>query len=160
MSTLCILGGWGEGRTRSFATPHPWLAFLVQASDTNHVVPYLTQSCQRDIQRIAKLPDDWDGAGSQRPRPESVANALARLPALCNMAMVAGEWEPPHVSASESGDVTFEWWEGERKLTLYFGDKLIEALRVWGTDIESEMDSITVSRIEQLATAWAWLNGN
>jgi hypothetical protein len=133
---------------------------MKRAAGANHVVPYLTQSALRDVQYVAGLQANWDGAGSERPRPSSIANASARLPELCKMAMVAGRWKAPHVSASEAGEVTFEWWEDERKLIIYFGDAHMEALRVWGADMESEMDHVQAHRTEELASAWAWLNGN
>ena len=74
--------------------------------------------------------------------------------------MVADRWVAPHVSASEIGEITFEWWEDARKLTIYFGDHSIEVLRVWGPDMDQEMDHHQIVKTAQLAPAWAWLYGN
>jgi hypothetical protein len=74
--------------------------------------------------------------------------------------MEASRWEAPHISASESGEITFEWWDNARKLTIYFGDNEMEVLRVWGPDMDHEMDHVHIAKTEQLAPAWAWLYGN
>lgn len=160
MSTLCLSAGWGEARTASVRMQHPFLEFVSRRNGPDQILLYLTQSSRRDIQHIAKLPPNWDGAESERPRPSSVANALSRLPELCKMATSAGIWRAPHVSASESGDVTFEWWVEERKLIVYFGDSGMEVLRVWGPDIHNQMEHFSTDRTAQLAPSWAWLNGN
>lgn len=160
---LCVAGTWGIGSTASVQSPHPWLQSLKALTgerSAGHVAPYLIQATQSDLRRVAALPDDWDGAGSIRPKAASVANAAARLPELCRLAMVADRWVAPHVSASEVGEITFEWWEDARKLTIYFGDHNIEVLRVWGPDMNQEMDHHQIVKTAQLAHAWAWLYGN
>lgn len=160
---LCVAGAWGLGSTASIRSPHPWLQSLKALTgdkSAGDVAPYLIQSSQSDLRRVAALPNDWDGAGSARPRPASVANAAARLPEFCRLAMVADRWVPPHISASESGEVTFEWWDDVRKLTVYFGDHDMEVIRVWGTDMDHEMDHSQIVKTAQVARAWAWLYGN
>lgn len=159
----CVIGSWGIGRTASVRSPHPWLQALKGLAGNQsafEVAPYLTQASAEKLRSVAQLPDDWDGEGSTRPNPASVGNALARLPEICRLAMVAGSWVPPHISASEDGEITFEWWEGARKLTIYFGANHMEVIRVWGTNMEHEMDHRFISDPAELAPAWAWLYGN
>lgn len=74
--------------------------------------------------------------------------------------MVADRWVPPHISASEAGEITFEWWDEGRKLTVYFGDHDMEVIRVWGADMDHEMDHFQIVKTAQVARAWAWLYGN
>lgn len=161
-SQLCIDRTWGRERTHSVGLPHPWLESLKKLAGgaAGDVDRYLVQSSQSQLRAISALPDDWDGAGSARPRAASVANASARLLELCRLAMLAGTWKPPHISASEFGDVTFEWWDGRRKLTIYFGDEDMEVLRVWGANIESEMQHRQIVSAREIAADWAWLNGD
>lgn len=164
MSTLCLNESWGREATSSVRSPHPWMQALRalggQPARTTDVVTYLVQSAQSDLRRVAAFPDDWDNAGSLAPRAASVANAAARLVEICDVAMRTGRWNPPHIGVSESGEVTFEWWRANRKLTIYFGDESMEVLRVWGADMDDEMVHETVSHPAAIAQAWAWLNGN
>src|SRR5262245_60927668 len=62
--------------------------------------------------------------------PSAVANArvfLQEFYALVasnkseDKASVISEWRNPHISASDDGDIAFEWWQGKRKLTIYIG---------------------------------------
>jgi hypothetical protein len=161
--STCVFGSWGIGRTSSVHSPHPWLQALNALSGDESALdlaPYLTLSSKARLRAVAELPENWDGEGSAKPRPSSVANAMARLPEICKVAMLAGSWVPPHISASEDGEITFEWWEGARKLTLYFGDSQMEVICVWGADIEHEMDHRVVAMSADVAPAWAWLYGN
>lgn len=159
--TTCTVGSWGVGRTASVRSPHPWLQALKLSGDQAalDVAPYLTQASKQRLRAVASLSEDWDGAGSASPTPASVANSLTKLPEICKVAMLAGIWIPPHISASEAGEITFEWWEGSRKLTIYFGDHDMEVIRVWGADMEHEMDQRVVAGPADLAPAWAWLYG-
>ena len=68
------------------------------------------------------------------------------------------QWKAPFVSADERGDVSFEWWEGPRKITLYFGDDSMEMLMVWGANVETEMRHIELDDVSGFAPAWAWLH--
>lgn len=157
---LCIEPSWGAGLTQSANSSHPFLRCLVALTGertTEHLASYLIQASMRDLMRVSRLPENWDRAGSFAPRAGSVANALARLPEICGMAINGGPWMQPHISASESGDITFEWWHGLRKLTMYFGDEDVEAIRVWGADIDKEMQQLHLNSMADLAPSWAWL---
>jgi hypothetical protein len=120
-----------------------------------------TQTSRQKLVEFAKLPADWDGRGSAAPRADSVANASTRLSELYRLATAHGVWREPHISSSEDGDVTFEWWSGRRKVTVYFGDDDgIEVLRVWGVDVAKEMELLHLSTLEGFVEVWSWLYGN
>jgi hypothetical protein len=84
---------------------------------------------------------------------------VAWLADLYDLAQLAGTWSAPHVSLSEAGEVTFEWWHGERKLTLYFGADHVEAIKVWGTHIDDEMQHLEDMSVDTFPALWAWLHG-
>ena len=157
---LCIEPSWGAGRTQSVNATHPFLrclGALTGERTSERLTSYLIQASVKDLMRVARLREDWDRAGSMAPRPQAVANASARLAEICGMAVKAGPWIQPHISASENGDITFEWWNGPRKLTLYFGDDGVEVIRVWGIDIDNDMEHLHLRSTDDLAPLWAWL---
>ena len=157
---LCIEPSWGAGRTQSANASHPFLrslGALTGERTTERLTSYLIQAALKELMRVARLPDDWDRGGSLAPRPAAVANAAARLPEICAVAVKVGPWIQPHISASETGDITFEWWNGPRKLTLYFDDQGVDLIRVWGIDIDDEMQHLRMKSTADLATSWAWL---
>lgn len=67
-----------------------------------------------------------------------------------------GGWSSPHMSSTADGEIAFEWWKGERKLTLYLSDRGSEYIKVWGPDIETEMDDGPLNHWSFVA-AWLWL---
>jgi hypothetical protein len=168
---LCSYPPSGTWRTTYAANAYWYLGYLGSLKETtvevvsdeppfNQVARYFTQSSQRELSRIASFPENWDGSGSLKPSALAVANASARLPEIYRISMLTGRWVAPHIGASESGEITFEWWNGIRKVTMYFGDYSVDVIRVWGINIDSEMHLAHVDQIAELAPVWAWLYGN
>jgi hypothetical protein len=56
-------------------------------------------------------------------------------------------------STDEDGEQVLEWWHGTRKLTMY---KSV-TLKVWGANIETEMEELPTNDAEAVAKAFAWL---
>lgn len=113
---------------------------------------------QERLRAVAQLQDNWDACGSRAPRREAIANASARLPELFRAVSSVGGWKDPHVSASENGDITFDWWSQHRKVTLYIGDVQLEVVKSWGSNIRHEMDVLDLPYPADFATIWEWLN--
>ena len=67
------------------------------------------------------------------------------------------QWKDPLTNASPDKEIVFEWWNGQKKLTVYCKENSLEFIKVWGADIESEMDDGEVSAeiIPELAD-WLW----
>ena len=59
----------------------------------------------------------------------------------------------------ELAGLVYEWWHGERKLTLYCSKALTWALQVSGTSIESDMVETYLGHPDELKTLWLWLLG-
>ena len=116
-----------------------------------------TSSTRRALQALSLRGQNWDGADSLPPSPQAIGNASARVIELFEVA-TAAKWKAPFVSADEHGEVSFEWWEGPRKITLYFGDQTMEMLQVWGADVETEMLHSELHDVSDFAPAWAWLH--
>jgi hypothetical protein len=65
-------------------------------------------------------------------------------------------WIDPHVSADPYGNIVFEWWKGEKKLTIYVSPDTKEYVKVWGPDIFSEMEDGDIEK-EDSQALWRWL---
>lgn len=109
---------------------------------------------QSDFKRIAEL-----SALAEHP-PSEAAVKLACYYLHCTFARAfrLGSWRRPHITLSENGEIVFEWWHGNRKITFYFGDHVAEYIKVWGTDIDTEMDSGVLSDDWTLTSVWLWLH--
>lgn len=114
---------------------------------------------KRRLNDLRSWPENWDGFGSLRPSEASVDHALVLLPELYKEATSTGlKWVAPHVGASESGEIVLEWWGGRSKLTIYVGPESIQYIRVWGPNIENEMDDGELGGQTRFASLWQWLN--
>lgn len=65
-------------------------------------------------------------------------------------------WHPPLLNPSDS-DVCLEWWEGKKKLTVYISSDDIQCIRVWGVDINEDMDEAYVGEPVDFVQHWKWM---
>lgn len=66
-------------------------------------------------------------------------------------------WGEPLVNLSFDSEIVFEWWHGTKKLTVYILGNTAEYIKVWGTDIDDEMEDGTASSPAELTDLWKWL---
>lgn len=66
-------------------------------------------------------------------------------------------WGEPLVNLSIDSEIVFEWWHGTKKLTVYILGNTAEYIKVWGTDIDNEMEDGTSSSPAELTALWKWL---
>jgi hypothetical protein len=62
----------------------------------------------------------------------------------------------PYVGLNEAGNVSFEWWDGDKKLTLYIRPDATTYVKSWGPDTENDMDAGNMSA-EDFPRFWTWL---
>ena len=101
--------------------------------------PRLTAS-HMQIDRVAVLSKDWDGHGSAKPNEQAVERARQLLEDAFRDTTTTVGWQSPYISASEDGEIIFEWWNGVRKLTIYVGTEQSTFLKSWGPHIVNEME--------------------
>jgi hypothetical protein len=66
-------------------------------------------------------------------------------------------WGEPLINLSIDSEIVFEWWHGTKKLTVYILRNTAEYIKVWGTDIDNEMEDGTSSSPTELTALWKWL---
>ncbi|MBV8658520.1 MAG: hypothetical protein JO142_11910 [Burkholderiales bacterium] len=150
------------------STPARMALMPIDVSGQERTVLHPTR---KTILDLAQLEEDWDGAGSAAPnrtailRADGVAESLYRQVTVhkggeIGAGLLANNpWGNPHVSASEDGEVVFEWWKDERKLTLYIGSENDSFVTVWGPRVDTDMSVGAFSAsTTQFASLWKWLN--
>ena len=112
----------------------------------------------QQINSLRELNENWGGCDVVAPDPAAIEQAKSWIASMRRDASIGGSsWINPHVSASEDGDVSFEWWKGPKKMTVYVSARDTLLLRVWGLDISSQMSEGKAETIEQRQSAWTWL---
>jgi hypothetical protein len=120
---------------------------------------FFLQTAKDSIYRLAHFKANWDGFGSAKPDSVAIQRSVRLLQILHRNVQTTGlPWSDPHVAASEDGNVTFEWWKGQLKLTLYVGPGSVDFIRVWGPNMESEMND-GVLQGDMFEWLWRWLHG-
>lgn len=101
-------------------------------------------STEIDILSSRPLPKGW-----VRPSAAAINRAKGMVAALS----LRNDFAEPNVTTSPMGDVVLEWWHDARKITVYASSDAYEILRVWGPDLDTEMDD-TCRELDQ---AYGWL---
>lgn len=109
---------------------------------------------------LRKFQPNWDGRGGQ----VASKHLLSYVEHLVNnyyqiSASTGFGWSNPALNLDEDGRLVMEWWRGLKKLTLYLAaaEKPI-FVRVWGDDIDTEMDDGTLAAVDDFAKLWVFLN--
>ncbi len=150
---------WSDSMWRSFINPGSVTAasyrtsFLQRGSGS---AALLAETAH--LNRLEELEANWDGRGSPPPSDVAISAAREWLPALYGATTrTAWPWTAPHITPSDAGEVVFEWWRGQRKITLYFGEGVVEFIKVWGPNIGTQMDSGELTTSQAFGSLWIWL---
>lgn len=110
------------------------------------------------LDQLARRVVGWDGHGSPAPSRAAIRFAKAWLDQLKAVTEKCGRpWTRPLINSSAESEITFEWWSETRKLTVYFTDSGAEYVRVWGSDIDDQMDSGDLTTSDEFRDLWNWL---
>jgi hypothetical protein len=66
-------------------------------------------------------------------------------------------WTDPLVNITLEEEICYEWWYHTRKLTIYVYDLTVQYIKVWGADIENEMEDGSICNIQDLTDLWVCL---
>lgn len=111
-----------------------------------------------EISRVSERQNDWDGFGSERPAELACNRAKFEAVEFVRIAYASDlGWKAPYVSSNECGEVSMEWWNGEKKLTLYIGPSDTHYVCSWGPDVDATMDAGVLPEGGFLEK-WRWFN--
>lgn len=110
-----------------------------------------------EIVQVSKREEDWDGCGSAKPIEDACSRASAEVTNFIEAAFAEGlDWQQPHVGSNEVGEISFEWWRGEKKFTVYVGPADMRYVCSWGADINNAMDAGVLSSPDGFIQKWRW----
>ena len=108
---------------------------------------------------VVRWKEDWDGEEHEPERPSKTAIDRAKQVASELLGVVISKRKPlrtPFVAYDQDGYITLVWRNGKHELYLEITEDEIEYIKVWGTNIDSEMDVGVLSEDNYL-TLWEWL---
>ncbi len=67
-------------------------------------------------------------------------------------------WDEPLGNISINEEIVLEWWNREKKITIYVCLDSIDYIKVWGADMDNEMEDGSLSLNEgELKKLWMWI---
>jgi hypothetical protein len=108
----------------------------------------------QQIRSLLAWGENWDGAGAVAVSGAAVARAIALVSE--TFVTAYSVWSNPNVTASPYGEVVLEWWNNEKKLTIYVSNNQSDYVKVWGADIDKEMDDGTIAE-SHIGNLLMWL---
>lgn len=107
---------------------------------------------------ILEWPEDWNGHGAAKPSLPSIIRAKRWIVQIRADVISTGKpWWRPHVVPDQDGDIVFEWSNGVRTLSAYVSVDAVEYLKVWGSDIDSQMEEGKITSRKDNTSLWNWL---
>lgn len=90
--------------------------------------------------------------------PRSLRHAHTFLRRLFLLLHLKGKpWYEPHLGSEGHGDVEFSWSYGGKSLSFSITDSAVYYLKVWGPQIDTEMEDGVVSDDSDLIALWHWM---
>lgn len=110
-----------------------------------------------ELERLHLRPEGWNGYNVAAPDQTAINRAQDWL--RDHKTFFSSGWIKPHVTSSPEGYAVLEWWNAEKKITLFFSPTNTDYLRSWGTDLDSEMEEgVLDDDPQQFAFMWKWLS--
>jgi len=128
------------------------------ASILERIIKEALKETLTKLRNLLTLSAGWNGYDSLAPNSDAVLHAENWIMQLfLEVADLDLPWIQPNVIADANGYVVFEWWYGEKKLTVYIEDGSAEYVQFWGTNIHSEMSNGDAEPISTCRSLWMWL---
>lgn len=48
--------------------------------------------------------------------------------------------DKPLINITEQQEIVLEWWNKNKKITIYISDKTIDYIKIWGANMDNEME--------------------
>jgi hypothetical protein len=112
---------------------------------------------EHSVCKLRDRPEDWDGYNAPRPNPAAIRHAYKWVESLYRDVR-SKLWIKPYVSSDEEGDVSFEWWNGPKRLTVYVSSETAEYVKVEKVDSSLEMEDGSIETAKARLDLWKWLS--
>lgn len=66
-------------------------------------------------------------------------------------------WYAPLLNISFDNEIVLEWWNQSKKITIYVSEEVIDYIKVWGADIDNQMEDGSISLKDDLTDLWQWI---
>lgn len=106
---------------------------------------------------LAQREDNWDGYDSKKPTEQILEHAQAVIEGFVDT-VISNRYVllTPFISTDEAGHITVQWNKKSRELHLHITQQESRYLKVWGPNINTEMEEGILNSDEYIML-WEWL---
>ena len=105
---------------------------------------------------VGNLEKDYESLCSNYPQRIETAEKLIDL--LYSIALKNNWWwYAPLLNISCDNEIALEWWNQSKKITIYVSEESIDYIKVWGADMDNEMEDGSISLEDDLTDLWQWI---
>jgi hypothetical protein len=105
---------------------------------------------------VGNLEKDYESLYSNSPKTIKTAEKL--IEKVNSIALKNNWWwHAPLLNISVDNEIVLEWWNLGKKITIYVKEEVIDYIKVWGADIENEMEDGSISLNDDLIDLWQWI---
>ena len=106
---------------------------------------------------VKEWKESWSEHGLEKPTDLAISHAENVIETLLNIVISTDyRFITPIISGDGNGYVTAIWYNQKRQLHFKIGEKDVEYFKVWGTNINTEME-VNYLKFEQNLELWKWL---
>jgi len=105
---------------------------------------------------VGNLEKDYESLYSNSPKTIKTAEKL--MEKVNSIALKNNWWwHAPLLNISVDNEIVLEWWNLGKKITIYVKEEVIDYIKLWGADIENEMEDGSISLNDDLIDLWQWI---
>jgi hypothetical protein len=112
-------------------------------------------SSPRIASLVGNLEKDYESFCSNYPKTVETAQKLIDL--LHSVALTNNWWWYVPLLNICDHEIVLEWWNQSKKITTYVSEESIDYIKVWGADMDNEMEDGSISLEEDLTHLWQWI---
>lgn len=153
-----FLSPWGVGsvfQPRSSGTEFPAATADLAHPSKNTVLYQILEQ----LDAVFRWREDWDGEERVAEKPSGQAIDKAKQVVGELLGAVISQSKPldtPVISYGYDGYISMVWRNGKHELYIEVNEDEIEYVKVWGANIDSEMDA-GIPNKDNYLTLWEWL---
>jgi len=66
-------------------------------------------------------------------------------------------WYTPLLNINSENEIVLEWWNQSKKITIYVSEESIDYIKVWGADMDNQMEDGSIILEDDLTNLWQWI---
>ena len=106
---------------------------------------------------VKEWKESWSKHGLEKPTDLTISHAETVIETLLDLIISADyRFITPFISGNGDGNVTAIWYHQKRQLHFKIGENEVEYFKVWGTNIDTEME-VDFLKSEHYLELWKWL---